>query len=183
MTDDAAAAPEENGEQSDETLGSRLRAARESRDMSIEKIADELRIEERVLHALEEDRLSDIKVAPVFVKGYIKQYGRLLDLDYEELREAFDRQADADDVRLRPNRAIYLRDERKITIWVIAALAVLLVAVALLVWWLGPDDGWFFDSFGDAGDADSVSVAAPITSRTQRASEPAAIRRYIRAGR
>jgi cytoskeleton protein RodZ len=165
MTDEAVSAPEEDdGEQRTETLGSRLRSARESRDLSIEKIADELRIEEHVLHALEEDRLSDIQVAPVFIKGYIKQYGRLLELDYEELLNAFRSQADSEDVRLRPNRAILLRDERQITVWIIAALAVLLVAVALFVWWLG-DDGLPFVRSGAAGDDERASVAAPVTSR------------------
>ncbi|MGD2166577.1 MAG: DUF4115 domain-containing protein [Gammaproteobacteria bacterium] len=165
MSEEAVSAPEESGEQSDETLGRRLRSARESRELSIEKIADELRIEAHVLRALEEDRLSDIKVAPVFIKGYIKQYGRLLDLDYDELREAFQRQADSEDVRLRPNRAIYLRDERQITIWIIAALAVLLVGVALVAWWLGAEEGFSFGSRSGDGDSDSASVAAPVTSR------------------
>ena len=171
MTSDEAAATEDNGDVSDETLGSRLRAARESRELSIEKIADELRIEEEVLLALEEDRLADIDVAPVFVKGYIKQYGRALNLDYEELREAWQRQAESEDVRLRPNRAIHLRDERQITIWIVAALVVLLVAVALLVWWLGEGSA-DIASFGDASDTESVSVAAPLDSRV--AQEPPA---------
>jgi cytoskeleton protein RodZ len=171
MTSDEAAATEDNGDVSDETLGSRLRAARESRELPLEKIADELRIEEEVLLALEEDRLADIDVAPVFVKGYIKQYGRALNLDYEELREAWQRQAESEDVRLRPNRAIHLRDERQITIWIVAALVVLLVAVALLVWWLGEDSA-DIASFGDASDAESVSVAAPLSSRV--AQEPPA---------
>jgi cytoskeleton protein RodZ len=171
MSDDEPAAPETTGEQSNETLGSRLRAARESRDLSIEKIADELRIEQHVLRALEEDRLNDIEIAPVFVKGYIKQYGRLLELDYEELREAFRLQTGAEDVLLRPNRPIHLRDERQIAIWVITALAALLVGVALFVWWLSAEDGWMFNPLSDAEETDSVSVAAPITSRVLQPSE------------
>ena len=141
MSDEAQALPEDTSGRGDGlTLGSRLRAAREKRELAIEKIADELRIEERVLIALEEDRLDEIGVAPVFVKGYIKQYGRMLQLDYDVLRRAFDAQIGSEDIRLRPNSSIQLRDERQITIWIIAALAVLLVGVALLVWWLGTDD-------------------------------------------
>ena len=167
MSSDEAAATEEGGEVGDQTLGSRLRAARESRELSVEKIADELRIEEEVLLALEEDRLSDIKVAPVFVKGYIKQYGRALNLDYDELRDAWQRQSESEDIRLRPNRAIYLRDERQITIWIVAALIVLLVGVALLLWWLG-EGGADVASLSDSSGVESVSVAAPVTSRVER---------------
>lgn len=169
MSEEAEAASQETDGTDNATLGSRLRAARESHELSIEKIADELRIEEHVLLALEEDRLSDIRVAPVFVKGYIKQYGRLLALDYDELREAFDRQSDTQDMHLRPNSSIYLRDERQITIWAIAALAVLIVAVALLVWWLGEDDSAVSLSGGSSGDSTSISVAAPVRARAEDA--------------
>jgi cytoskeleton protein RodZ len=124
---------------SEASLGTLLRGAREARELSIEKIADELRIEPKVLEALEDDRLSEIKMAPVFVKGYIKQYGRQLGLDYELLRSAYQAQVDGDDVDLQPNRSIFLRDERQITVWIVAALALLLVAVVLFIWWIGDE--------------------------------------------
>ena len=175
MSDNAAATPpEDSGEQVETlTLGGRLRAARRAHELSIEKIADELRIEEHVLVALEEDRLSDIDVAPVFIKGYIKQYGRLLRLDYDELRQAFREQVDAEDVSLKPNSSIQLRDERQITIWIIAALAVLLVGVALFVWWVGEGG---LPSFG-SGDADIesvVPVSAPVGAQGAGAAAAAA---------
>jgi cytoskeleton protein RodZ len=166
MSDDAPEAPENSVEHDEQTtLGSRLRNARQARDLSIEKIADELRIEEHLLVALEEDRLADINVAPVFIKGYIKQYGRLLQLDYDELRRAFYEQIDAEDIRLRPNKSIQLRDERQITIWIVAALAVLLVAVALLVWWLGSDDVQLPVTFGQSDERTELSTAARADAR------------------
>jgi cytoskeleton protein RodZ len=122
------------------SLGTRLRNAREARELGLEKIADELRIDASVLRALEEDRFADIPVAPVFVKGYIKQYSRQLGLNYGELREAYLAQIGNDQVDLLPSQSIRLRDERQITLWIIAALVLLLVAVFLFVWWTG-DDG------------------------------------------
>lgn len=174
MSEEAEAAPEETTGRGDGlTLGSRLRAARESHELSIEKIADELRIEEHVLVALEEDRLDDINVAPVFIKGYIKQYGRLLRLDYDVLRRAFYEQIDTDDVRLQPNSSIQLRDERQITIWIIAAVAVLLVGVALFVWWLGTDDVSVSGLLGDVTETSDAVTAVPQSTRELRLSEPA----------
>ena len=164
MSDAAADAPENADESGTDTLGSRLRARRESRQLSIEKIADELRIEEHVLRALEDDRLADINVAPVFLKGYIKQYGRLLNLDYEQLLDAYRRQADGEDIRLQPNRAIQLRDERQITIWIIAGLAIAVVVVALFAWWVSGEDR-MSGFFGASDDADNASVAAPVLAR------------------
>jgi cytoskeleton protein RodZ len=122
------------------SLGQQLREAREKKQVSVEKIAEELRIEVVVLQALEDDRLEDLTAAPVFVKGYIKQYGRQLGLAYEPLQEAYRQQVGGDDIELRPNRAIALRDERQITVWIVAALALALILVFLFVWWLGQRD-------------------------------------------
>jgi cytoskeleton protein RodZ len=121
------------------SLGTQLRKAREAKDLGLDKIADELRIDARVLQALEEDRLDDIGVAPVFVKGYIKQYGRQLGLSYPDLHAAYVTQIGNDEIDLAPSQAIQLRDERQITIWIIAALVLLLVGVFLFVWWVGDD--------------------------------------------
>jgi cytoskeleton protein RodZ len=181
MNDEAIEVSDSTQEHSDgKSLGTRLREAREASDLSVEKIADELRIEEHVLVALESDRLSDIKAAPVFIKGYIKQYGRLLQLDYEELKAAFENQTNAEDIRLRPNTSIQLRDERQITIWIIAAIAVLIVAGALALWWFNAEEVRIPNPFSGPADTDQAVVlpdsrelSLPMAGSSS-ASEPAA---------
>jgi cytoskeleton protein RodZ len=161
MSDEAVAVSADAQDHSEQlSLGARLRQAREARDLSVEKIADELRIEEHVLVALEDDRLSDIEAAPVFIKGYIKQYGRLLQLDYEELRQAFQNQTNAEDVRLRPNTSIQLRDERQITKWIIAAVAIVFVGGALALWWFSVDEVRIFNPFSSSGSDDQAAVVS-----------------------
>lgn len=142
------------------SLGTRLKIAREAKALALEKIADELRIDAHVLRALEEDRIEDIGVAPVFIKGYLQQYGRRLDLNYGELRAAYLAQIGREDVELLPSRVIRLRDERQITIWIIAALVLLLLGVFLFVWWLGYDE----PGFGAAAPAarPRVETVAPV---------------------
>lgn len=181
MNDEAIEVSDSTQQHSDgKSLGTRLREAREASDLSVEKIADELRIEEHVLVALESDRLSDIKAAPVFIKGYIKQYGRLLQLDYEELKAAFENQTNAEDIRLRPNTSIQLRDERQITIWIIAAIAILIVAGALALWWFNAEEVRIPNPFSGSADtdqaavlSDSREVSLPVPA-SSGASEPAA---------
>ena len=168
---------QESGEQSSSeaalneqspSLGTRLKRAREKKELALEKIADELRIDAHVLRSLEDDRLGDIGVAPVFVKGYIKQYGRQLGLDYDELRKVYVAQIESEEIDLLPSRSIRLRDERQITIWIISALVLLLVGVFLFVWWLNeesaplssirtPSSGAGRDAVGNA-----PSLVAPV---------------------
>ena len=74
----AASAPEPD------SVGRILSRARVARDLSLEQVSAELRIEPQQLDALEHDRFERIGV-PVFVKGYLRQYGARLGLDQREL--------------------------------------------------------------------------------------------------
>ena len=64
--------------------GAALQAAREAQQLSVPQVADRLKLSSAAVTALEAndwDRLP----APVFVRGYIRAYARLMALDDEEL--------------------------------------------------------------------------------------------------
>ncbi|HEX7237262.1 MAG TPA: RodZ domain-containing protein [Gammaproteobacteria bacterium] len=148
------------------TLGERLRAARLAQDLTVEQLATELRIEAKQLHALEENRFEQIGV-PVFVKGYLKQYGTRLGLDVADLLALYYEQTTLADVQIRPNRTIKLRDERQITSWVLAAIVLLTVIVGLAAWW------WNGGSFGAALPAETAAAPAESTAAPAPAPPPA----------
>jgi cytoskeleton protein RodZ len=117
------------------SVGERLKAAREAQPLSLTQIAAELRIEAHLLTALEEDRLGDF-AAPVFAKGYLKQYGTLLGLDQRDLLAQYYRQVDPRDVTVVQHTPIRLRDETQIRHWLAAAAVLLLVIVGIAIWWI-----------------------------------------------
>jgi cytoskeleton protein RodZ len=127
---------EAEGQETDSApdLGSKLKDAREAQDLSLEEIAAELRIGAHHLNALEECRFDEIG-APVFAKGYLKQYAARLGLDVAELVEDYERSARAQSVEITPSRTITVRDERQIKIWVGAGGALVLMAAILWTWW------------------------------------------------
>ena len=57
--------------------GARLRTAREERGLSIEEVADRLRLNEALVLAMEEDRFG-LLGAPVFARGHLKNYAALV---------------------------------------------------------------------------------------------------------
>jgi cytoskeleton protein RodZ len=116
------------------TLGEMLRSARLAHDLTLEQLSTELRIEAKQLKALEENRFEQIGV-PVFVKGYLKQYGLRLGLDVRDLLALYYKQTTLADVQVQPSRSIKLRDDRQVTSWVLAAIVLLIVIAALAVWW------------------------------------------------
>ena len=68
--------------------GGRLKAAREAQGLQLEKVADELHLKEATLIALEKNDYEQLP-QPVFIKGYVRKYARLLGLDSDVMIEAF----------------------------------------------------------------------------------------------
>ncbi|HET9680060.1 MAG TPA: helix-turn-helix transcriptional regulator, partial [Gammaproteobacteria bacterium] len=66
------------------TPGERLRAERERRGLSLIQVAGEMHMDVRVAQALEEDDYSPLG-APIFVKGHLRNYAKLLGLSADEL--------------------------------------------------------------------------------------------------
>ncbi len=68
--------------------GPGLRAAREARNVSLEEVAKQLRIDVTLVRALEEDDYSKF-AAPIYVTGYLRGYARMLGLAPESFIEAY----------------------------------------------------------------------------------------------
>lgn len=64
--------------------GVALRAARESAGLSIEQVADKLHLLQSVVRSLEADTYERIR-GEAFVRGYLRNYARLLGLDGDEI--------------------------------------------------------------------------------------------------
>jgi cytoskeleton protein RodZ len=162
----APAAPAAQPPPAKATLGETLRVARLAQDLTVEQLATELRIEAKQLTALENNRFEQIGV-PVFVKGYLKQYGLRLGLDPKDLLALYYEQTTLGDVQIQPSRTIKLRDESQITSWIVA-LIVLAIVAGLAVWW------WNGGSFGIASSTPSAPAPAPPATTERAAPVPPA---------
>ncbi|QYJ83645.1 RodZ domain-containing protein [Shewanella aegiceratis] len=76
MLKDDAEKPKETGE----TLGQWLKAARESRQMTLASVAEQLNLRPSIVQDLEADNYDNIASA-TYVKGYVKNYARILGLE------------------------------------------------------------------------------------------------------
>lgn len=64
--------------------GARLRAAREERALAVDDVAAQLKLPSRYVLAIEEGRVEALP-EPAFVRGYVRSYARLLQLDPDAL--------------------------------------------------------------------------------------------------
>ena len=89
-----------------ESFGSLLAKSRNSRGLSVADVAESLKITESYVRALEESTFEALPQA-AFVRGYIRNYARLVGLDGEALVKDFDRCTGNDETpRLRGSRRI-----------------------------------------------------------------------------
>jgi len=112
--------------------GLQLRKAREARGLSIEEVADRLRLNEALVLAMEEDRFG-LLGAPVFARGHLRNYALLVGASEQQVLDAFD-VGDLPEPTLLP-AGERLPAPRARAPW-IAALAILAVAAAAAAWWL-----------------------------------------------
>lgn len=69
-----------------QTIGQKLKAAREAKRLTLEKVFEATRIRVPYLKALEEDDLSSMP-SPVQARGYLRNYAEFLGLDFGQLVE------------------------------------------------------------------------------------------------
>jgi cytoskeletal protein RodZ len=72
-----------------DTFGEWLKRQRDLREISLREISDTTKINLRYLEALEENRFSTLP-APVFARGFLREYARYVGLDPDEVLNYYD---------------------------------------------------------------------------------------------
>ena len=68
--------------------GERLQAARIQQGLSLEDVASRMHLSVNILEAIEENDFEEIN-APIFVKGYLRAYARIVSLDEDEMIQLY----------------------------------------------------------------------------------------------
>jgi cytoskeleton protein RodZ len=123
-----------NARTSGSSPGARLRAAREARGLSIEEVAERLRLNAALVLAMEQDRLA-LLGAPVFARGHLRNYAALVGAPEQEIMAA----CDVDDVP-QPSflPALDLKSRSRSQArwaWPVAAVLLAIAVVAVFWWW------------------------------------------------
>jgi len=119
-------------------LGERLSRARQEQDLSLEKAAASLKVDVAVLTNLETENF-DALGAPVFVRGHLRKYARMLNLPEQDLIDAYevkvgDKQAELSHPVMRETMAMS-RYRKKFSFGLIFLIVLLIAVQAAAVWW------------------------------------------------
>jgi len=115
------------------TPGVQLRQAREGLGLSIEEVADRLRLNEALVLAIEEDRFG-LLGAPVFARGHLRNYAALVGAAEKAVLDAFD-VGDLPEPTFLPtgDRMPVARGRGR---WVAAIVALAAAVAGGVAWWL-----------------------------------------------
>lgn len=121
----------------EESLGSWLKKHRQGRDIQLQQIAEHTKINVSILEAIEEERSQDLP-APVFVRGYLRQYAHFVGLDAEQVVSHYAGSHAGYEREPLPTGGVDRNDHGE---WVWIATGILLVAVAAGYWFYGRSAG------------------------------------------
>jgi cytoskeleton protein RodZ len=144
-----------NARSSGPSPGARLRRAREASGLSIESVAERMRLNAALVLAMEEDRLA-LLGAPVFARGHLRNYAALLGVPEKEIIDASDA-GEVPEPSLLPAMGLRPKErERARWVWPVAAV-LLAVAVVTAFWW--------WSARSPAPDQGEAVVDEPATDR------------------
>lgn len=116
--------------------GAQLASIREKKGYSVDFVANKLHLRTRVIELLENNDFNSLP-GPVFVKGYLRAYAKLLDVSPEPYLAVFNEQYVSEK---KPERTLWQQSKREtnkaenVIRW-ITILFALGVIVAVGVWW------------------------------------------------
>ena len=133
MVDDTASQHTEK-----DSPGALLKAARESLDISPREAADRLNWMPGYVAIVERDDYASLR-RPSFARGYVKAFGRLVEVDERKLMAAFDaldNRSVTDSIadEKKPRTPLQLQ---KTGLGVVVGLGSLLILIVALWWWQG----------------------------------------------
>lgn len=119
--------------------GKLLRLERERRGLTIAQVAGELHMDSGVARALEAGDFASLG-APIFVKGHLRNYAKLLGMDGEKIVQAYEASATLETPALVTRRATgeIVGGSAESSGWLswVGAIVVLLLLVLFGLWWL-----------------------------------------------
>jgi cytoskeleton protein RodZ len=118
--------------------GRRLREAREAKGLSRQEVASQLRLQLRLIEALEEDNEAELPPA-TFVSGYLRSYARLLELPEDSVVSPSRAESEPQLVATIANNGEASSSDwpaRLVTYLIIAA-----IAISVAMWWLAQRGG------------------------------------------
>ena len=129
MSDDS-----DNQKESKIALGKELAKIRLEKKLTIKEIAREIRIEPSIIKKIEKNDFESIG-APVFIKGYLRQYASFIEMDADEVLERYNQLNYKEDTSPIVNNSVQQLSKFIVTPKIII-FSILSIAISMILWFL-----------------------------------------------
>ena len=155
--------------------GERLQAARIQQGLSLDDVASRMHLSASILEAIEDNNFEEI-TAPIFVKGYLRHYARIVALDEDEMIQQYSEYYSEEDPPISSTSnmvpELSVADARiKWTTY----LVILVIAALLAAWWWNREQNdepaISLDTQTSTSEQSDQAVAEPAASEIEAASE------------
>lgn len=154
-------------------IGEMLASARQAKGMTTVEIADKLKLTSRQIEALEAEEFDKLPAA-VFVRGFIRNYARLVGLDAEQLLATLGATQGATETITAPSEGVTISASplKRWVIYLAGGFSLFLLLVALLYQWLSEGEQAYVVDQATQAAAPSPQEA-PTPSAPPAAIQPA----------
>ncbi|MGM0906601.1 MAG: RodZ domain-containing protein [Pseudomonadota bacterium] len=139
--------------------GQILKEAREAKGLSQREVADQLRLRKQIIELLEADDYSTFST-PTFIKGYLRAYAKLLDLDDTELFQAYKakgfQEVQSSQMQSFSRRKKHQENDNRL---MLITYVVIIVVIALVIWWWQEPDLGFNEEINGTQESSEVAPA------------------------
>lgn len=127
---------EDSGSRQNIGPGERLKAERIEQGLSIEDVAMRMHLSVGILESIEENNFDDI-TAPIFVKGYLRAYARIVSLDEDEMIQQYLNYYSDEDppISSTSNLAPEISSDDARIKWATSLVVIGLLALLAVWWW------------------------------------------------
>ena len=144
--------------------GERLQAARMQQGLSLDDVASRMHLSAAILKAIENNEFEEI-TAPIFVKGYLRAYARIVSLDEDDMIDQYINFYSKEDppITSTSNTTSELSTADPRMKWT-TYIVVLVIAVSLVAWWWNQQQS---DEEPISLDSQSSSLEQPAVAGTE----------------
>ena len=137
------------------TIGATLRQAREAKSMTVEQIAERLKVRGGIVTALEAGRYDDLP-EPIYTRAYLERYAQIVEVDAAAIVRRYDRRAGftAGQVVVVP-KVLPTAKSSKLNLAIPALILLGVGAIAGAAWW------WQVQSTKPLGDKPAPTQQTP----------------------
>lgn len=164
-------AAQESQQQPLQGPGDILRQAREAKGLSQREVADELRLRKQIIELLEADDYETFST-PTFIKGYLRAYAKLLDVDEKMLFEAYKakgyQEVQSTQMQSFSRRKKHQESDNRL---MLITYAVIIIVVGLVIWWW-QDSGMSSEEPAQSSTVDSQVEETGEVGAIEISSEP-----------